>query len=270
MASAEPGGISAFAAELRAQRAAHGWTQVELGKRIGYSGSFISDVERGERAPSDDFARRCDEAFGLPGTFARLYEELRRNAYPPFFAPVLPYEREADTIHGWSLGAVPGLLQTERYARSIVRAQRLRDDEESVQRTVDARLERQQILARPQPPLLWYVLHEGVVRHIVGDREIMGEQVDKLIKAAEAPGIVIQVLPFTAHDHAGIEGPIVIFERPDGPTVVYTECFGGGRLIEGQEEVADLTRVMGMLRAAALSPRDSLHLMQGIRRDLDG
>ncbi len=270
MASAEAGGSGSFAAELRAQRAARGWTQVEVGKRIGYSGSFISDVERGDRSPSGDFAQRCDEAFGLPGTFARLYEDLRRNAFPPFFAPVLPYEREADKIHGWCLGGVPGLMQTQRYARSVIRARRPRDGEESIERTVTARMERQEILARPRPPMLWYVMHEGVLRHVVGDQQIMGEQVDKLIKAAEAPGIVIQVLPFTANDHAGIEGPIWIYERPGGPAVAYTECYGGGRLIEGQDEVADLTLVMGMLRAAALSPRDSLHLMRAIRRDLDG
>jgi transcriptional regulator with XRE-family HTH domain len=269
MASAEQSGTSAFAAELRAQRTARGWTQVELGKRIGYSGSFVSDVERGERSPSDDFAQRCDETFGLPGTFARLYEDLRRNAYPPFFAPVLPHEREADKIHGWCV-AVPGLLQTARYARSVIRAGRPRDNEESVQRTVDARMERQQILTRPTPPLLWCVIHEGALRHIVGDEDIMGEQVGKLIKAAEDPGTVLQVLPFTAHDHPGIEGPFWIFERPGGSAIGYSECYGGGRLIEGQDEVADLTMVMGMLHAAALSPKDSLHLMRAIRRDLDG
>jgi transcriptional regulator with XRE-family HTH domain len=270
MASADTGGPSSFAAELRAQRTARGWTQVELGKRIGYSGSFVSDVERGERAPSEDFAQRCDEAFELPGTFVRLYEDLRHNAYPPFFAPVLPYEREADQINGWSLGAIPGLLQTERYARSIIRAGRPRDDEESVQRTIDARMERQQILARPKPPLLWCVMQEGILRNIVGDQEIMGEQLGKLIKAAEAPGIVIQVFPFTANEQAGTDGPIWIFERPGGQTVAYTECYGGGRLIEGQDEVTHLTVVMGMLRAAALSPKESLHLMRVIRRDLDG
>jgi hypothetical protein len=240
-----------------------------LGKRIGYSGSFVSDVERGERAPSEDFAQRCDEAFEMPGTFVRLYEELRKGVYPPFFAPVLPHEREADKIHGWVL-AVPGLLQTDRYARSVIRAQRPRDDEESIQRTVDARMERQQILARPMPPLLWCVIHEGALRHVVGNQEIMSEQVGKLIKAAESPGFVIQVLPFTANDHPGIEGPFWIFERPGGSAVGYSECYGGGRLIEGQDEVADLIMVMGMLRAGALPPQDSLHLMGAIRRDFDG
>ena len=141
---------------------------------------------------------------------------------------------------------------------------------ESVQHTVEARIQRQDILARPKPPMLWYVMHEGMLRHVIGDPEIMGEQVGKLIKAAEAPRIVIQVLPFTAHEHAGTEGPIWIYERVGGSMVAYTECYGGGRLIEGQDEVADLTKVMGMLRAAALSPKDSLHLMRAIGRDLGG
>jgi Domain of unknown function (DUF5753) len=86
--------------------------------------------------------------------------------------------------------------------------------------------------------MLWYVMHEGMLRHVIGDAEIMGEQFGKLIKAAETPRIIIQVLPFTAHKRAGTEGPIWIYERIRGPTVAYAECYGGGRLIEGQDEVA--------------------------------
>ena len=129
--------------------------------------------------------------------------------------------------------------------------------------------EAEAILARENRPLLWYVLHEGTLRHLVGDREIMAEQLDKLIKSASMPSVVIQVLPFTAHDHAGVEGPIVLYESHGGPTVAYTECYGGGRLVEASDEVADLMTVVGMLRAAALPPRDSLAFMKQIRRDLD-
>jgi Domain of unknown function (DUF5753) len=113
------------------------------------------------------------------------------------------------------------------------------------------------------------VLHEGLLRHQVGDQEVMGEQLDKLIKAASLPGTVLQVLPFTAHDHAGVEGPITIYERPSAPTVGYTECYAGGRIVEDSEEVADLLTVLALLRAAALSPRDSLVLLKEIRRELD-
>jgi transcriptional regulator with XRE-family HTH domain len=267
--AAEPSGRTRFGAELKAQRLAKGWTQVELGRKLGYSGSFVSDVERGDRGASEDFAKRCDEVFSLPGTFLRLWEDLQRDAFPTWFAPVVPIERESDKISGWELGAVPGLLQTEQYARAVIRARRPWDDEESVERTLRARMDRQQILARPRPPKLWYVIHEGVLRHVVGDQEIMGDQLDRLIKAAESPGIVIQVLPYSAHDHAGVEGLLYLYERTGKPPLSYSECFGGARLIEDQQEVSDLATVIGMLRAAALSPRDSVALMRAIRRELD-
>ena len=266
---AESSAVGLFAAELKAQRGRLGWTQVQLGQRIGYSGSFISDVERGARLASLDFALRCDKEMGLPGTLERMHELTRREAYPSWFSPVIPFEVAAVRIHGWALGAVPGLLQTERYARAVIQARRPQADEATIERTVTARMERQAILAREAPPLLWYVLHEGALRHVVGDREIMAEQLDKLIKSASMPSVVIQVLSFTAHDHAGVEGPIVAYESLTGPTVAYTECYGGGRIVEASDEVADLMTVVGMLRAAALPPRDSLAFMKQIRRDLD-
>lgn len=123
-AQASAAGI--FAAELKAQRGQLGWTQVQLGERIGYSGSFISDVERGARWASLDFAQRCDNEMGLPGTLERMHELTRREAYPSWFSPVIPFEAAAVRIHGWALGAVPGLLQTEGYARSVIQARRLR------------------------------------------------------------------------------------------------------------------------------------------------
>ena len=269
MPDAEPRAESHFGAELKAHRAQRGWTQVQLGEKIGFSGSFVSDVERNDRAASLDFAQRCDEAFALPGTFERAHEVAKRAAYPAWFYPVIPFEETAERIHEWEIGAVPGLLQTERYARAVIRARRPRDDDATIERTVTARMERQEILARERRPLLWCVLHEGVVRHVVGDQEIMGEQLDKLIKAADAPGIVLQVLPFTANDHAGVEGPIVVYERPSAPAVAYTECHGGGRIIEASEEVGDVMTVVGMLRASALPPRDSAALLRQIRRELE-
>lgn len=268
MEAAESGGKTRFGAELKAQRLARGWIQVELGKRLGYSGSLVSDIERGDRTASEDFARRCDEAFGLPGTFVRLWEDLQREAFPTWFAPIVPIERESVKISGWEPSAVPGLLQTEQYARSLIRARRPQDDEEAVETTVRARMERQGILSRPKLPLLWYVMHEGVLRHVVGGPEVMGPQLEKLIKAAETPAVVLQVLPFSATDHAGTDGLLHFYERLVLPVVGYTECIGGGRLIEDPQEVSDLTTVMGMLRAAALSRTDSVALMRTIRRDL--
>jgi transcriptional regulator with XRE-family HTH domain len=266
--AAESGGKARFGAELRAQRTARGWTQVQLGKKLGYSDSLVSDIENANRTASEDFAKLCDEVFSLPGTFLRHWEDLEREAFPTWFAPIVPIERESAKIAGWEPSAVPGLLQTNHYARALVRARRPQDDEETVERTVQARMDRQSTLSRPKPPMCWWVLSEGVLRQVVGGPEVMGDQIDRLIKAAEAPGTVIQVLPFSAHDHAGTDGLLHLYERPGQSTVAYTECIGGARLIEDQEEVSDLTTVMGMLRAAALSRTDSVALMRAIRRDL--
>jgi transcriptional regulator with XRE-family HTH domain len=268
MDAAESSGKARFGAELKAYRLDRGWTQVELGKKLGYSGSFVSDVERGDRGASEDVAKRCDETFGTPGSFLRLWEDLQREEFPTWFAPIVPIEREATKIAAWDPSAVPGLLQTEQYARALIRARRPQDDEEAVESTVRARIDRQGVLTKPKPPLLWHVLHEGALRHVVGGPEVMGDQLDKLIKAADTPGFVLQVLPFTAHDHAGVDGLLYFYERAGVAPVAYTECIGGGRLIEDSQEVSDLTTVMGMLRAAALSPRDSVALMRTIRRDL--
>src|ERR1700759_5746139 len=113
MPDAESSGIALFAAELKAQRTRLGWTQSELGDKIGFSGSFVSDVERGERTPRIDFARLCDREMSLPGTLERLHELVRNAASPSFFAPVVPFEREAVRIHGGERGPGSCLLQTE-------------------------------------------------------------------------------------------------------------------------------------------------------------
>jgi transcriptional regulator with XRE-family HTH domain len=266
---AESSAKKRFGAELRAHRAGHGWTQVELGGKLGYSGSFVSDVERGDKGTTDDFAKRSDEVFGLPGSFLRLWEDLQREQFPTWFAPIVPIEREAAKISGWEPSAVPGLLQTERYARALIKARRPGDDDETVESAVQARMERQGTLTRPKPPLCCYILAEGVLRQAIGGAEVMQEQLDKIITAANTPGFVLQVLPFSAQQHAGIDGHLYLYERPQQPIVAYSECIGGGRLVEDSREVSDLATVMGMLRAAALPPWDSVALMRTLRRDFE-
>jgi transcriptional regulator with XRE-family HTH domain len=131
-----------------------GWTQVETGEKLGYSASLVSGIETMDKTPTADFARRCDKAFGSPGTFETLQELVGREAYPAFFAPVIPFEREAVRIHGWELGAIPGLLQTEGYARALIRVSRTMDSDAAIDRLVAARMERQAILTSEKPPML--------------------------------------------------------------------------------------------------------------------
>jgi transcriptional regulator with XRE-family HTH domain len=183
-----------FAAELKAQRGKHDWTQLELAAKIGYSNSYVSDIERAEKLPSSDFTQRLDEAFDTPGTFERLLEIAKRTLYPSWFAPVIPYEEKALRINGWELGSLPGLAQTEGYARGLIRSVKHSAPDDEVERLVVGRMERQNILTRGNPPKLSYVIDESTLRRVVVGPEVMAQQVDRLIEVTCIPGCVIQVL----------------------------------------------------------------------------
>src|ERR1700733_12884179 len=150
-----------YAEELKAWRALLSLTQKEFADRIGHSLALVAAVEQCVRAPTPTFARACDAVTGAPGTFERWQVQVVQESYPAFFAPVVEFERSAVRIHGWELGAIPGLLQTEAYARAIVHASRPAYSDDAVERTVEARIGRQEILAADAPPMLWYVIHEG-------------------------------------------------------------------------------------------------------------
>jgi transcriptional regulator with XRE-family HTH domain len=267
--SREASALAVFASELRAQRQRAGWTQVVLGDKIGYSGSFVSDIERCARTPALDLARACDREFELPGTLERMHELIRRDAYPTWFYPVITFEQRATRIHEWEMRVVPGLLQTPEYARSVIRAGRPRDSDEAIARKVMDRMERQEVLNTDNPPMLWYILHEGVVRQQIGGPAVMKQQLTQLIELASRPGILLQILPFTARENAGTNGPIMVFEFDDSKTVCYTECNGGGRVVEVHNEVADLMTAVNMIRASALSPGESTVLLQKVRGELN-
>jgi hypothetical protein len=240
-----------------------------MGAKLGYSASLISGIETMDKAPTSDFAARCDDVFCMPGTFATLQGLVAREAYPAFFAPVIPFEREAIRIHGWELGAVPCPLQTEDYARALIRSGRPMDSAGEIDRLVAARIERQEVISCDKPPLLWYVLDESVVRHVVGGPAVMRTQLDRLLEASAGAGVVLQVLPFAADNYAGANGPISLYEFAETPSICYTECYGGGRIVEGRAEVAALVTVINLIRASALPERGSRELIYRIRNQIE-
>lgn len=261
--------MAKFASQLRGWRARRGWSQVELAGKLGYSNALVSQVEQQQKPPSAEFAAMCDEAFGTPATFADLQELVAREAWPSYFAPVIDSEASAIQIHEWELRVVPGLLQTEDYARSVIRAGQPRISADELERKVSSRLERQAIFARPSGrPMYWAVIHEGVLRHVIGSPEIMRGQLDRLADAADTPDIIIQVLPFAASDHPGTDGPILVFDFAGAPSSGYTECNGGGMIIEQPDQVSGLVTSMSLIRAAALSPRESRNCIAKIRDEI--
>lgn len=261
--------MSKFANQLRGWRAKRGWSQAELAGRLRYSNALVSQIEQEHKPPSAEFAEKCDEVFDTPATFADLQELVAREAWPSYFAPVIDSETRAAQIHEWEQRVVPGLLQTEDYARSVIGAGQPRILPDELERKVASRLERQAIFAREAGrPMYWVVIHEGVLRHVVGSPGTMRTQLDRLTDAADSPDIIIQVLPYSASDHPGTDGPILIFDFTEFPSSGYTECKGGGMIVEQPEQVTGLLTSMNLIRAAALSPRESKEYIAKIRDEI--
>jgi Domain of unknown function (DUF5753) len=150
----------------------------------------------------------------------------------------------------------------------VISAGKPRLGPDALDRLVGSRIERQRLLTRDDPPMYWAVLHEGTLRHMVGSRAVMAGQLDKIIDIARLPDAVIQVLPFTAIDHPGADGPISVFDFTDAASVAYTECNGGGMIVESAAQVAELMMTVNLIRAVALPPRESMNLLTQIRNEI--
>ena len=161
--------IRYFGQQVRRARRAAGWTLTEFGQRIGYDPGQISRIENGKRPPTELFAQMCDQAFpDRDGWFSEFYAESRTwIATPPWFRSWVVHEQHAATLRIWQLGVLSGLLQTEEYARAILTVEPgVTDDDVSARLT--ARLARQAILARDDPPAAWFLVDEAALRRRIG------------------------------------------------------------------------------------------------------
>ena len=262
--------VENFAEELRAWRERHGLSQAELGARMGYSGSHVSSVERMDRTPTSEFAKKAEEALGTPGTFKRLHVRITKEAYPPWFTPFVHFEAQALRIHNWDARGLTGLLQTEDYARALIRAGKPGIAGDVIERDVAARMERQQVLDRDEPPFCWFVVAESALRAPFGGPAVMRAQMDHLLGLAQRPNVRIQVWMSGNLDSPGAQGPMTVFELPEGGPVGYAEGYEAGRIIESPPEVAKVMLLFDLLRAGALSPAESVRFITAIRGEYDG
>ncbi|GGL03883.1 hypothetical protein Sme01_64830 [Sphaerisporangium melleum] len=170
-------------------------------------------------------------------------------------------EQEAHTLHTWQPLIVPGLLQTEDYARAILRGKAgIREHE--VEAYVRARMERQAILVRDVPPMLWVVLDEEVLHRLVGDAEIMRRQVERLLSAATSPRIAIQILPRALGVTTGVLGGFVIAQLPGSPDTVYLESALNGHVTNRPEDVEAIHATYDTIRVQAHPQHVSTELIR--------
>ena len=245
-----------FGQQVRRARRAAGWTLAEFGQRIGYDPGQISRIENGKRPPTELFAQMCDRAFpDRDGWFSEFYaESCTWIATPPWFRSWVEHEQQAATLRIWQLGVVSGLLQTADYARSIL-AVNPGVTEDEVGARLGARLERQVILTRDDPPTAWFLVDEAALRRRIGPPEVMATQLAHLVGVARLPNVTIQVVPSTGH--AGLLGGFALTER-----AAYVETAVAGQVFEDAEIIAGLLTRFDTLRSEAFRGSESLTLIE--------
>lgn len=257
--------------ELRELREEAGLTIEQLAARLEMSVSKVSRIETGQVGATPRDVRDMATIYGVQGqrldNLMQLARETRGkplwSEYRDMNLGFAAYEAEASAILMFEVAKLPGLLQTRDYARAIIRAVRTDLPPDKVERRVEFRMQRQALLDEPESPRLWAVIDEAVLHREVGGRETMRGQLEYLIKRAELPHVILQVLPFSAGEHPGVDGPFIIIRFPEKTDrdMVYLEHAGVEHWLDGDDAVALHMSLFDHLRAAALKPDDSLKLL---------
>jgi transcriptional regulator with XRE-family HTH domain len=248
--------IRYFGRQVRRARRAAGWTLAEFGQRIGYDPGQISRIENGRRPPTELFAQMCDRAFpDRDGWFSEFYaESCTWIATPPWFRNWIEHEQQAATLRIWQPCVLSGLLQTEAYARAILAVNPGVTDDQ-VNERLAARLARQAVLTRDDPPAAWFLVDEATLRRCVGSPDVMAAQLAHLAGLARLPNLTIQVVPNVAH--AGLLGGFAVAER-----TAYVETAVAGQVFEDADIIADLLTRFDTLRNEAFRRSESLTLIE--------
>ncbi|MFF1421089.1 helix-turn-helix domain-containing protein [Streptomyces sp. NPDC058280] len=241
----------------------------------------IRRMENSEVSLKLPYVRLLLQAYGVAGSEADEFVQLAkaankpgwwhryRDALPGWFSAYVSLEDEAALIRTYEPHYVPGLLQTEDYARGVLRAGAHRNADE-LERRVALRIKRQQLLLKPDAPILWILLEEAVLRRPVGDAEVMRAQIDRLLEATAMPNVTLQIMPFAVGPHLGAFGPFHLFrfDLTELPDVVYTENLTGAVYMDQRPDVAAYLEVLDNMSARAALVDGSRAFLREIRKEL--
>ncbi|MFF5426934.1 MULTISPECIES: helix-turn-helix transcriptional regulator [unclassified Streptomyces] len=262
--SASP--LSYYGSELRRLREAAGLRQAQLGEIVYCTGSLIGQIETAKKVPTRDFSERIDAALMTGGVFSRLIGLVLRSQLPNWFQPYAEMEAKAAYISTYQCQLVYGLLQTEAYARAVLSV----EGTDTLDERVAARMERQRILDRDHPPVLWVVLDEAVLHREIGGPEVMREQLAHLLSFADNPWVHIQVLPNTVGEHPGLLGSFNLLRFEDDPDLFYCETYDSGHMTANSQVIRERSVGYARLQAMALSPEDSATLIARVMEERYG
>ncbi|MFC6061884.1 helix-turn-helix domain-containing protein [Streptomyces ochraceiscleroticus] len=252
-----------FGSELRRLRERAGLTLAQLGDIVYLTGSMIGQIETAAKTPKDEHIPRLDTALGADGALVRLWEMAKRQRLPSWYQRIAHLEATASEIRVFQAQLVHGLLQTPDYARAVLRV----SSHDDLDAAVEARMDRQRILRRTEPPLLWVVLDEAALYREIGGPQVMAGQLAHLLDAQDARNVDVQVLPFKAGAHAGVLGSFNIYSFDDQSDVAYMEGYEEAWATANFKDVRERSRRYDRLRASALSPTDSAELIARVMEE---
>ncbi|MFR9724135.1 helix-turn-helix domain-containing protein [Streptomyces sp. MS19] len=258
-----------YGAELRRLREGAKFSQDDLGAQVFVSGAYIGQFETAVRRPQLDISKMFDEIFGTGEHMQRLCKLANEaEPHPEYFAKAAELEEQAETISQYLPMVVPGLLQTEEYARGLIRAGLPFAPQTEIDRLVSGRIGRQSILQRPTPPIFWAVVHEAALRIPVSDGEVMARQLEHLLETARSHHrIELQVMPFSQGAFPLMNQNLKLMSFTNAPPVVYTETAHTGQLIDVLALVAEVQKSYDYVKAVALSPKASLKFIESLVKD---
>lgn len=273
----------ALGAQLRQLREASGITRETAAEAVRASDAKISRLELGRvgikqrdlldlltlYGVTDEQKRQAFLAVSrqtkMPGWWHQYGDLL-----PSWFEMYLGLEQAASVIRTYQIQYIPGLLQTEDYARAVTLLGHLNGSPEEIDRRVNLRMTRQKLLTQPDAPNLWTVIDEAALRRRLDSRTVMQAQVQHLMELTELPNITLQVVPFSAGGHAAAGGPFTIlrFAEPDVPDIVYLEQLSSALYLDKRQDVENYQAVMDRLAVQPETPAGTRKLLRRIKKDV--
>ncbi|MFD7627418.1 Scr1 family TA system antitoxin-like transcriptional regulator [Streptomyces sp. NPDC059851] len=256
-----------YGVKLRKLRMRAGLTQRQLGDKIPIAHSRIAQFELGKEVPPEDVNAKLDVLLGAEGDLADLWGHIKRTPYPDWARTYMALEQQARKVEKYMAHTVPGLLQTEAYARALLSVARPSVGLQ-LGRMLEARMRRQDVLTRHDPPVLWVILDEAVLRRPVGDVATFREQLAHILRVTgERDHVTVQVLPFERGEHPLLGGSLTVLSLSNRSGVAYMESSHSGELVESAEAVAEYALALDHLRAQALPPGQSADLIQAVMEE---
>ncbi|MER7109523.1 helix-turn-helix domain-containing protein [Streptomyces sp. NPDC000229] len=253
-------------AQVGQLRRAAGLTQPKLAHKLSIHQETIASIEQGRRPLKYDLALQLDEVLEAKGVLAAGVARVpERERYPAFARDFIEHEQEAVTLLWYETHVVPGLLQTEDYAAGVFSCLVPPISPEEAEERLSARLDRQKLFERKTwPPMMSFLIEESVLHRPIGGRAVLRNQLRHLRQCAELPYIGLQIMPTNREKHAGLNGPMILLETPDHEHLAYIEGQRVSFLVDDPDEVSVLQQKYGMLRSQALTPEESMGLLDDL------